>query len=89
MNLHHNMQDTHVHVQYHTFLLKCIKNNEMKKVALKIDKICIFLGQLTKYMIILSLHSCLFHSSYTYIQDGPKFMIQTLKVSTGHCNNHL
>ena len=28
-------------VQYHTFLIKCIKSNKMKKITLKIDEICI------------------------------------------------
>ena len=36
------MQDTHAFDQYHTFLIKCTNGNEMKKVALKIDKTFIF-----------------------------------------------
>ena len=44
-NLHHNMQDIHVYVQYETFLIKCTKGNKMKKVKLKIDKICTKVAQ--------------------------------------------
>ena len=56
------MQDTQVYAQYHTFLIKCTDCNKMQKIALKIDKIRIFLGQLPKYIVILSLID--FHANF-------------------------
>ena len=52
---HHNMEATYAYAQYLTFLVKCTKGNKIQKVALKIDKICIFFGQLPKCLIILLL----------------------------------
>ena len=37
-----NLLQYAMYVQYHTFLMKCTKGNKIKKVTLKMDKICIF-----------------------------------------------
>ena len=38
------------------------------------------------------IHDCLASdnpvTSSAYIQGGPEFMVQTLRVGTGHCNNN-
>ena len=45
---YHGMQATPVCVQYHTFLIKCINDNKMEKVMLKIDKIPMLYRPITK-----------------------------------------
>ena len=53
------MQDRYAYDQHRAFLIKCIKDNKIKKVTVKIDKICIF-------RVITKIHDHFIADQYIY-----------------------